>query len=173
MTDITLARAAIVDMFESLGCSDGVVGTLEPLMDGFMSRVEFDHPGDLGDTRETIRISEGETREYRRWHSVNGRVARDGWSFAFQGEWGTYGPFSDADDVLTLNVWAGRSDVPDDVSYAFGLEHDRYVAQAALVRMYVAASALRGIPDEVLAEVARIASVDGIVEQTDRLKTAR
>jgi len=173
MTDTVLAREAVVNLFESLDCSDGAIGAPDPLMDGFISKVEFDHLGGLGDTSENVRISEGETRDYRRWHSVNGRVSRDGWNFAFQGEWGTYGPFSNADDVLRLNVWAGTCPVPDDVSYAFDLEHDRYVAQAALARLYVAAAALRGVCDEVIAEVARIGSVDGIMEQIDRLKSAR
>jgi len=173
MTDTALARTAVVMMFESLDCSDGAVGKPDPLMDGFISQVEFDHLGGLGDTPENVRISEGETRDYRRWHSVNGRVSHDGWNFAFQGEWGTYGPFSDVDDVLRLNVWAGTSPVPDDVSYAFDLEHDRYVAQAAIARLYIAAAALRGISDEVIAEVARIGSVDDVVEQIDRLKSAR
>lgn len=173
MTDTTQARQAVADMFESLCCSDGTFGSAEPMMDGFMMEVEFDHVGTLGEADAAVRISEGETREYRRWHSVNGRTERDGWRFAFQGEWGTYGPFSDADDVLRLRVWAGLGTVPDDVSYAFDLEHDRYVAQAAITRLGIAAAALRLVPDEVLAEAARHGGVPAIVEQAERLNSAR
>jgi len=173
MTDTSQARGVIVDMFESLNCIDGSVSKPDSIMGGFMCQAEFDDLGDLGATSEAVRISEGETRDYRRWHSVNGRVSRDGWNFAFQGEWGTSGPLSDTDDVLRLNVWAGRTAVPEDVAYAFDLEHDRYVAKAALTRMSVAAAALRGIPDEVIAEIARLGSVADIVEQTNRLRSAR
>lgn len=173
MHDIDQARQAIEEMFDHAGCTDGNIGTLEPMMDGFMCTVEFSDIGDLTDPASDVRVAEGETREFRRWHTVNGRTTAEGWHFAFQGEWGTYGPFSEAEDVLRLQVWAGRCEVPTDVVYAFDLNHDRIIALSAVSRLHTAAEALRHLPDEIIEEVSVPGVLATIVEQTDRLARAR
>jgi len=172
MTSITTAAAhqAIVDMFETMNL-DGYIRQPEALMDGFLCQAEFDDIGELGTTEKGVRISEGETKEYRRWHSVLGRVSKDGWNFAFQGEWGTYGPFTETDDILRLQVWTGRCEVPGDVWHGFTLQHDTIIAKAAVVRLYVAAEALAHVSDEALVS-ADPGAITTIVEQVGRLSKA-
>lgn len=173
MTDKSADAAlqAIADMFEAFDL-EGTITPPEPMMGGFLCRSEFDFIGRLDTVEKGVRIAEGETKEYRRWHAVIGETSKDGWNFVFQGEWGTYGPFVETDDVVRLQVWAGRCEVPGDVSYGFGLEHDGIVARAALGRLYVASEALRHVSEEALARASVPEMVERISLQMERLAKA-
>lgn len=166
--DISAASAALSDILEGLGCHDGQFGPVEPMMGGFLATAEFDDAGSLGET-DGIRIVATEIREYRHWSAISGRLLREGWNLAMQGEFGTYGPMSDAPDILRMQIWIGRAAVPGDIEYAFDLEHDRLVATSAVTRLYMAASALAAVSDEVVDEVSRIGTVPAIANQIERL----
>lgn len=168
----TRIHNSIVGVLEEMGLSDVFVNGVENMMGGHLCRVETDHIGLLAGNRDT-QVVETSVREQRFWHSLLGTRFRRGRHVAFQGEWGTYGEMSDVPDIVRLQVWVGRFAVPQDVTHAFSLEHDRLVAQGAASRIFVAASLLQGVSDESLANASTAAMTDLIAEQVGRLSKAQ
>lgn len=128
-------QEAVFAMLEHNDCIVSVVKHTEPMMEGWSARIEtIGAPtgidGDASFTSEDLALR---TLHGVRRTASRGRCVRGGLILVWQGE--VENPTGGFEKGV-FQIWIGRGDqLPEDVSYAFGHEHDKLVGEAVLERM--------------------------------------
>jgi hypothetical protein len=169
MDDIHSVAAAIVEAFGRYGCTVVNRPVPEPMSGGWLCEVELDGMSDGLEADPGVVVAKTQVREGRRWHAVTG-VVDGSWNLAFQGEWGILEDGREEGEIVRMQVWAGRLAVPDDVRFAFRLEHDRLIVQGAAIDLAAVAARLSEVSDEALAAVPLDWMLPDLEKQVDRLR---